>query len=444
MTSGLLSRTGLVQLADIGLVMLAATLVYFVVRWGLLRAVRRLVERSSTHWDDALLEARFFARLAHIAPAFVVFQGLELIEGLPDPVVDLGRRAAISVMILVGALALTSFLAAAEAIYDRHPEYRERPIKSYLQVIALFVYFAAGLLILAALMNRSPWIFLSGIGAMTAVLMLVFRDTLLSLTASVQLASNDMLRVGDWIEMPALGADGDVLEIALHTVKVQNFDKTITTIPTYRLISDSFKNWRGMSSSGARRIKRSVWIDLQTIRFLTDEEIERFGRWSHLAEYIEGKRDELARAEQSAEVRPGVDADRRRLTNLGTFRAFVLELLRRHPDIHQSGHSLMVRQLPATSEGVPIEIYCFSRLTEWVAYERLQSDLFDRILATVPAFGLRVFQAPSGADFTLLLRGATEARDGASASPGGRASAAARPGEAGGEESGETGREPAR
>ncbi len=401
-------------LAELGLVLLAATLVYFVVRWGFLRAVRQFVGRSATHWDDALLDAGFFARLARIAPAYVVFQGVELVTGLPEEVVDLGRRASIAVMILVGALALTSFLSATEAIYDRHPEYRERPIKSYLQVIALFVYLAAGLLILAALMNRSPWIFLSGIGAMTAVLMLVFRDTLLSLTASVQLASNDMLRVGDWIEMPSLGADGDVLEIALHTVKVQNFDKTITTIPTYRLISDSFKNWRGMSRSGARRIKRSVWIDLQTIRFLTDEEIERFGRWSHLAEYIEGKRDELARAEESAQIRPRVDADRRRLTNIGTFRAFVLELLRRHPDIHQSGHSLMVRQLPATSEGLPIEVYCFSRLTEWVAYERLQSDLFDRILATVPDFGLRVFQAPSGADFTLLLRGASEGRDGAS------------------------------
>lgn len=394
--------------AELGLVLFAATLVYFVVRWGFLRAVRRFVGRTSTQWDDALLDAGFFARLAHIAPAYVVFQGFELVAGLPETVVDLGRRAAVAVMIFVGALALTSFLAAAEAMYDRHPEYRERPIKSYLQVIALFVYLAAGLLILAALMNRSPWIFLSGIGALTAVLMLVFRDTLLSLTASVQLASNDMLRVGDWIEMPALGADGDVLEIALHTVKVQNFDKTITTIPTYRLISDSFKNWRGMSRSGARRIKRSVWIDLQTIRFLTDEEIERYGRWSHLAEYVAGKRAELARAEESAEIRPRVDADRRRLTNIGTFRAFVLELLRRHPDIHQSGHSLMVRQLPATSEGLPIEVYCFSRLTEWVAYERLQSDLFDRILATVPEFGLRVFQAPSGADFSQLLRGPSE------------------------------------
>lgn len=396
--------------AELGLVLLVATLVYFVGRWGFLHAVRRFVGRSSTHWDDALLDAGFFGRLAHIAPAYVVHQGLELVAGLPDAVVDLGRRASVAVMILVGALALSSFLSAAEAVYDRHPEYRERPIKSYLQVIALFVYLATGLLILATLMNRSPWIFLSGIGAMTAVLMLVFRDTLLSLTASVQLASNDMLRVGDWIEMPALGVDGDVLEIALHTVKVQNFDKTITTIPTYRLISDSFKNWRGMARSGARRIKRSVWIDLQTIRFLSDEEIERFGRWSHLADYIEGKRAELARAEESAEIPPRVDADRRRLTNLGTFRAWILELLRRHPDIHQSGHALMVRQLPATSEGVPIEVYCFSRLTEWGAYERLQSDLFDRILATVPDFGLRVFQAPSGGDFASLLREASESR----------------------------------
>jgi miniconductance mechanosensitive channel len=254
-------------------------------------------------------------------------------------------------------------------------------------------------LILAALMNRSPWIFVSGIGAMTAVLLLIFRDTILSLVASIQIASNDMVRVGDWIEMPDLGADGDVIEVALHTVKIQNWDKTITTIPTHRLISDSFKNWRGMSESGGRRIKRSVAIDLQSVRFLTPKEIERFGSWSLLSSYIAEKRAELEEANAVSGLNREVAADLRRLTNLGTFRAWIWATLRSHPQIHQTGQTLLVRQLAPNAQGVPIEIYCFSKDTAWISYEDIQADLFDRILAMVPEFGLRVFQEPAGSDF---------------------------------------------
>ena len=269
-----------------------------------------------------------------------------------------------------------------------------------MQVVSILVYLLAGLLILAALMNRSPWIFVSGIGAMTAVLLLVFRDTILSLVASIQIASNDMIRVGDWIEMPDLGADGDVMEVALHTVKVQNWDKTITTIPTHRLISESFKNWRGMSASGGRRIKRSVALDLQSVRFLTDDEIARFEQWSLLRDYIAVKRAELAEANTQPDLNPETRADLRRLTNIGTLRAWIWATLRNHPDIHQTGHTLLVRQLAAGPQGVPIEVYCFSNNTDWIAYEDIQADLFDRILAMVPEFGLRVFQEPAGSDLT--------------------------------------------
>ena len=254
-------------------------------------------------------------------------------------------------------------------------------------------------------MNRSPWIFVSGIGAMTAVLLLIFRDTILSLVASIQIASNDMVRVGDWIEMPELGADGDVIEVALHTVKVQNWDKTITTIPTHRLIADSFKNWRGMSLSGGRRIKRSVSIDLQSVRFLTDEEIERFERWALLRDYMASKRRELEEANAAPELDRALTADLRRLTNLGTFRAWIQALVRAHPKIHQSGHTLLIRQLAPGPQGVPIEIYCFANDTDWIAYEAIQSDLFDRILAMVPEFGLRVFQEPAGSDLERLATG---------------------------------------
>ena len=353
--------------------------------------------------DDELVEAGVFSKIGVIAPALVIFYGAELFPGVPESIVDFVRRVAVAFMIVVGAAALTSVLTAAERIYDSHPEYRERPIKSYLQVVSLIVYLIAGLLVLSALMNRSPWIFVSGIGAMTAVLLLVFRDTILSFVASIQIASNDMIRVGDWIEMPALGADGDVIEVALHTVKVQNWDKTITTIPTHKLISDSFKNWRGMSRSGGRRIKRSVAIDLQTVRFLEPDEIDRFSKWALLGDYIERKRGDLQETNAALGAQAEVPANLRRLTNLGTFRAWVWATLRQHPKIHQSGHTLLVRQLPSGPQGVPIEIYCFTNDTAWVAYEDIQADLFDRILAIVPEFGLRVFQEPSGADFAAAL-----------------------------------------
>ena len=397
-------REWLAEGVDLAFVLAAATLVYFLVRGGLVRATRRFAASTSTHWDDAIVDAGVFSRIAHIAPAFVVYYGMGLFSEFPEPLVDGIRRVAVAVMICVSALGLSSFLRAAETIYNSHPEYRERPIKGYLQVASIAIYLLAGLLVLAALMNRSPWIFVSGIGAMTAVLLLVFRDTILSLVASIQIASNDMIRVGDWIEMPELGADGDVIEIALHTVKVQNWDKTITTIPTHRLINDSFKNWRGMSLSGGRRIKRSVSIDLQSIRFLTDEEISRFESWSLLADYVQAKRSELSVANAEPGLDPGLSTDLRRLTNLGTFRAWIWATLRSHPQIHQTGYTLLVRQLAPGAQGVPVEIYCFSKDTAWINFEDIQADLFDRVLAMVPEFGLKVFQEPAGSD----LRRCTE------------------------------------
>jgi miniconductance mechanosensitive channel len=392
----------LVELGGLSIVMILALGVYFVAKWAFLRAIRRLASATETHWDDELVSAGVFAKVAYVAPAFVVYYGIGFFPDFTEMFVDHVRRGAIAFMIVICALGLTSFLAAGERIYDANEEYRQRPIKSYLQVVAILIYLLAGLLVLSVLMNRSPWIFVSGIGAMTAVLLLIFRDTILSFVASLQIASNDMIRVGDWIEMPDLGADGDVIEVALHTVKVQNWDKTITSIPTHRMISESFKNWRGMSASGGRRIKRCVNLDLQSVRFLDEAEIERFEKWSLLRDYMNRKRDELRDANAAPEIDPTVTADARRLTNLGTFRAWIWETLRNHPKIHQTGHTLLVRQLPSGPQGVPIEIYCFANDTNWIAYEDIQADLFDRILAMVPEFGLRVYQEPSGSDFQRL------------------------------------------
>jgi miniconductance mechanosensitive channel len=294
-------------------------------------------------------------------------------------------------------LAITSALTAGNSVYEKTEAARDRPLKGIIQVAQIVVWVIGIVLIISALAEESPMTLLAGIGAMTAVLLLVFKDTILGLVASIQLSANDMVRVGDWIEMPAYGADGDVIEVALHTVKVQNWDKTITSIPTHKLIEHSFKNWRGMQESGGRRIKRAFFVDMTSIRFLTPEEIDRLENFSVLQDYIREKRRELEEYNRRYAGEPGVIVNARRLTNVGTLRAYLVGYLGRHPKIHQQ-MTTIVRQLAPTSEGLPIELYVFTNTTAWVDYEGIQSDIFDHIFSIIPEFGLRVFQGPSGAD----------------------------------------------
>jgi miniconductance mechanosensitive channel len=296
-------------------------------------------------------------------------------------------------------LALSAVLNLVNDVYQRRPDAHSRPIKGYLQVIKILLYGAALVLVTAVVLGRSPLLLLSGFGALAAVLMLVFKDTILSLVASVQLTSNDMIRVGDWIEMPQLSADGDVIDIALHTVKVQNWDKTITTIPTHRLITDSFKNWRGMSESGGRRVKRSLYIDQNSIRFLAPAEREGLRRIMLIDEYLATKRAELEAWNLKLDERGKEPVNTRRVTNIGTFRAYVFNYLRHHPSIN-AGMTLLVRQLEPGPTGLPLEIYCFTNTTAWRAYEDIQSDIFDHLLAVLPEFHLRLYQQPSGLDLT--------------------------------------------
>lgn len=397
----LLENPLVVQLAGLSALLIACALAQWVTRRFILRAIERVVLHTDTDWDDALQEAQLFERFAPLAPALLAWYGVRLLPEVGETVEAVVSRVAVAMIILVGARVLAAFLGGANEIYLRRPENRDRPLKGYVQVAKILVAIVATVLILATLLDRSPLIFLSGIGAMTAVLLLVFRDTILSLVASVQITSNDMLRVGDWIEMPGLGADGDVIDVALHTVKVQNWDKTVTTIPTHRLISDSFKNWRFMSMSGGRRIKRALSIDMNTVRFLDEDEIDRFAGFALLRDYVIAKREELEAWNREAGRNPRTNADIRRLTNLGTFRAYVESYLGAHPDIHQ-GMTLIVRQLPPDEHGIPIEVYCFTTTTVWNAYERIQADVFDHLLAIAPEFGLRAFQAPSGRDLTQL------------------------------------------
>jgi len=339
--------------------------------------------------------------MAGLVPAVIAWYGIQLVPDVGEAVeIVVGRVAFASILLVAGRVAI-AVLTAANEFYTRRPENRDRPIKGYVQVLKILVAIVTAVLILGTLLDRSPLIFLSGLGAMTAVLLLIFRDTILSLVASAQITGNDMVRVGDWIEMPQYGADGDVIDVALHTVKVQNWDKTITTVPTHKLISDPFKNWRFMSLSGGRRIKRALYLDMSTVRFLEPGEIDHFEQFALLGDYVRDKRAELEAYNAEAGRNPEINADIRRLTNLGTFRVYVERYLRAHPHVHQD-MTLMVRQRDPTPTGMPVEIYCFTNTTAWVEYEAIQADIFDHLLAIAPEFGLRVFQSPTGSDLTHL------------------------------------------
>jgi miniconductance mechanosensitive channel len=385
--------------------MLLAVVADLVTRRVLLRIIRRAVLATENQYDDALLARGVISRLAHVVPALVVFFGIPWVPGLAEGVVAVVRNVANGYMILTVALSLGNLLNALGDIYERfNPDRaRTRPIKGYLQLVKIVAFIVATILVIAVLIERSPLLLLSGLGAMTAVLMLVFKDTILSFVAAVQLSSNDMLRVGDWLEMPALNADGDVIDIALHTVKVQNWDRTITTIPTWRLINESFKNWRGMSDSGGRRIKRSLFLDQTSVRFLDEDERARLKRFALIDGYLERKREELEAYNQTLLAQGRDPVNTRRVTNLGTFRAYVGAYLMAHPRVH--GEMIqMVRQLQPGPTGLPLEIYCFTATTAWVEYESIQADIFDHLYAILPEFGLRVFQAPGGADVQRMLQ----------------------------------------
>ncbi|HEX5756748.1 MAG TPA: mechanosensitive ion channel family protein [Arenimonas sp.] len=391
------------MLLGVSALLLAAWAADCITRRVLLAAITRAVKSSPFTWDDALLERGVINRVAHVLPALVLYSGVAWLPQLPALLVSLTRNVSVAYIVLTLALALGKLLSTLNEHYERRdPERaRARPIKGYIQLLQLVLYIVAGVLMLSALIDRSPLLLLSGLGAMTAVLLIVFRDTLLSLVAGIQLSSHDMLRVGDWIEMPQLHADGDVIDITLHTVKVQNWDRTITTIPTHRLIGESFRNWRGMSESGGRRIKRALRIDQTSVRFLGDDERERLRRFALIDDYLARKKGELEvwNARLLAEGKDPVNT--RRVTNLGTFRAYVEAWLRAHPHIHPK-MTLLVRQLEPGPTGLPLEIYCFTSTTDWAAYESIQGDIFDHLLAVLPAFDLRLFQEPTGADWRRL------------------------------------------
>ncbi|PXA03307.1 mechanosensitive ion channel protein MscS [Coraliomargarita sinensis] len=359
--------------------------------------IHPVIKKTSTEWDDLLISNGVFVRLSHIVPAIAIQVFSPLLLGSGDNMTKVIDLAVNLYLIIIALYVIDGGLNFMRALWERGPLGKRFPAKSFTQAFKLVVNLIGIIFILSVLFDESPLVLFSGLGAVTAILLLIFKDAILGLVAGFQLSVNNMVMVGDWIAMPARGADGDVIDVSLTTVKVQNWDKTITTIPTYALISDSFKNWRGMSEAGGRRIKRALNIDMRTIQFANEELLERFKRIRLLRSYLDAKLEEIQKynadvGDDLAELING-----RRLTNIGTFRAYCLAYLRNHPKVRQD-LTLLVRQLAPEEHGLPIEIYVFSNDIAWANYEAIQADIFDHFLSVLPEFNLSSYQAPSGAD----------------------------------------------
>jgi miniconductance mechanosensitive channel len=400
--------------AGLALMALLAFGARMLAHWILLHGVSRAIESMQINTIQMILNRKVLTRVESVVPALVVQMTVGAIPHLAPEAVTIISNLAVALAILHIVRVLMALLDTFHEGHARLGAVSAVPtgsIKSYIQLAKLGLVLLGGIVIIAALIDRSPLILLSGLGAMSAVLMLVFKDTLLSFTAGLQLSSNDMLRVGDWIEMPQLGADGAVIDIALNVVKIQNWDKTITTIPTWRLMSDSFRNWRGMSESGGRRIKRTLRLDAASVRFLEPEDVDRLRYIAYIKPYLEQKLQDVEGTNKELSHQLGElaqdPANQRRLTNLGTFRAYINAYLNQHPGIHKD-MTLMVRALEPSSEGVPMELYCFTSTTTWVTYEGTQSDIFDHLLAILPEFGLRLYQKPTGHDIARGLQQGSE------------------------------------
>lgn len=379
---------------------LLALLADFVVKRIIIGTITRLAKHSKNEWDDVFVRQKVFNRLAHLAPAIIIFYSLQYIFDAEKLVTFLGNVTQ-AYMVLVVLMVIDSILNALHEIYQKLPISQGRNIKGYVQVVKIIFYFAAIIMIISIFTGDPPTKLLTGLGAMAAVLLLVFRDTILGFVASIQLSANHMVNVGDWISMPKYNADGDVIDISLNTVKVQNWDKTIATIPTYALVSESFNNWRGMEESGGRRIKRSINIDMSSVTFLNASQIDKFRKYYLLKDYITRKEKEIATYNKSLEMEEGEVTNGQKLTNLGTFRKYLEEYLKNLPEINKE-MTFLVRQLQPSDKGLPLEIYVFSKEQAWAKYEGIQADIFDHVLAILPEFDLRVFQNPTGSDFQKL------------------------------------------
>lgn len=358
----------------------------------ILKMLSNFIRHNKVKWDVYFLDRGVFTKLSHLVPAIIIFFFTDLFPLYSN----IMRRMIYVYMVVVVLSAVNSSLDALNDIYNKTKYSKDKPIKGFIQVAKLVAAIMGGVTIISSLIGQNPLVILSGLGALTAVLLIVFKDSLLGLVAGIQISANDMVRIGDWIEMPKYNADGDVIDISLNTIKVQNFDRTITTIPSYAVISDSFKNWRGMQESGGRRIMRSINIDVNSIKFLEPKMINKLKKINCLKDYIAKKEKEISKYNISRGLKDS-PANQRKLTNIGTFRAYIDNYLKKNNNTHKEMLS-MVRQLAPTQYGLPLQIYTFTNTTDWVKYENIQSDIFDHILAIAKEFDLRIFQEPSGID----------------------------------------------
>ena len=382
-----------------GLVCIGSYISFLASKIIILKPINSWFRKTKTKLDDIFLQSGFFNRLIYLIPLLFLYN----LEGIFSQYSIIIHRILNSIFVLIILICINVLLSALGDVYDRSRFSRRIHIKGYLQVVKLILFIVGILGIITILTGQSPVYLLSGIGALTAVLMLVFKDTILSFVATIQINSNDLFKIGDWVDAPQFGADGDVVDIALHTVKIQNWDKTITTIPTHKLIDSSFKNWRGMTDSGGRRIKRAIYIDISTIRFWDKELLRRFQQLDLLQDYLESKLKEVDNFNQTVGENLDQMIKGRRFTNIGTFRAYIKAFLKNRSDIHDE-MTFLIRQLPPGEKGLPMEIYVFTNDTDWVRYESIQSDIFDHLMAIVSEFDLKVFQNPSGNDFKSIAR----------------------------------------
>lgn len=375
---------------------------YWVTKKWIIPLFYKLFKKTSFTWDDVLVEKNAFRKLAHITPALIIKIGAPILFRDFPSSLSMVNKLTDAYLIFASILIVLAFLEVIESLFSKMPVFCDKPIGSYFQLGRIILYLVSAILILSVLLGKSPVYFLSVFGAMSAVVLLIFKDTILGFVSSIQMSANDMVRVGDWIEMPKFNADGDVIAINLNTVKVQNWDKTVTTIPTYFFTSDSFKNWRGMQESGGRRIKRSLNINVKSVKFVDATARESYKKIFLLKDYIETRQKEIEEFNSKYDFDSSVLINGRRMTNLGVFRHYVESYLKNHPKIHQ-GLTLLVRQLPLEDKGIPIEVYCFTKTTAWNEYEDIQADIFDHLLASASYFDLDVFQQVSGSDFSKNL-----------------------------------------
>lgn len=373
----------------------------------LVGGMRQYTRRKPHLWNTLLMKRKVFHNLIHTIPAILVYALLPMAFMRGKELLVISQKACAIYIIFSLLLAINGILLMIMDIYDGKETMKNRPMKGFIQVLQVLLFFIGGIVIISILVNKSPASLFAGLGASAAILMLVFKDSIMGFVSGVQLSANDMLKVGDWIEMPKYGANGTVIEVTLNTVKVRNWDNTITTIPPYLLVSDSFQNWRGMRESGGRRVKRSINIDMTSVRFCTPEMLAKYRKIQLLKDYVEQTEEVIEKYNVENGIDNSILVNGRRQTNLGVFRAYLTAYLKSLPDVNQE-LTCMVRQLQPTDRGIPIELYFFCALKDWVPYEGVQADVFDHVLAIIPEFDLQVFQSPSGRDFQRVLPAASE------------------------------------